>query len=275
MTDTLAEWELRQAFRHPGCPICTVIQNNTERFYRWFILETYGQLPMLETLSRGGFCPIHGWEVAVRAGQRISFTYEFVVQDRAARLRSALTSARAYAWWPVSVLRAAALGRRLTGWMARRRRERLARAIRLSLAPSQPCPVCDQVKGDERYAYRVLARLLEHDEERAAYQASAGLCWHHLTGALPVATPTVATFLAEDGLRRLEALGQDFREYFRKLDYRFASEPRGAEQRAWLQAARYLAPMGHLPACLSEALDPNSPLGPLLRERTRDLAAST
>ncbi|MDK2784413.1 MAG: hypothetical protein PWR11_279, partial [Bacillota bacterium] len=46
----MIEESLRQAFKQPGCPICAAVQEAHDTFYRWFVIETYGELPLLEDL---------------------------------------------------------------------------------------------------------------------------------------------------------------------------------------------------------------------------------
>lgn len=86
----------------------------------------------------------------------------------------------------------------------------------------------------------MLLRMLESPENENLYRGSDGLCWKHFTLAVARAGREVAVFLTEDLINRLETLEGQFGEYFRKRDYRFAHEPKGEEQQAWLKALEIL-----------------------------------
>jgi hypothetical protein len=66
------------------------------------------------------------------------------------------------------------------------------------------------------------------------------VCIRHLPLLLPTLQKHSATILLRGEQSRLAKLADDCREYFRKTDYRFKDEPKGAEQKAWLRAAELL-----------------------------------
>lgn len=258
----MIEEELRQAFKQPGCPICAVVQEAHDTFYRWFVIETYGELPLLEDLSRGGFCEYHAWETARITGRRLSFTYEFLVASEHYKLQRAL-SAAIRASGSSSPSHKSWGGRELWGL---RRLKALVHALYLKpyrralreLQHTRPCPVCCTLEETELTASHYLLRLLDGEAERNLYAASDGLCLPHLHLVLKEAEePEIAVFLLRDALKRLDVLRAGFEEYFRKEDYRFAHEPKGAEQQTWLHAVERFAGRGRVPYWLPATLDPN------------------
>ncbi|MDK2882742.1 MAG: hypothetical protein PWP58_1078 [Bacillota bacterium] len=252
----MIEERLRQAFKQPGCPICAAVQEAHDTFYRWFVIETYGELPLLEDLSRGGFCEYHAWETARVTGRRLSFTYEFLVASEHHKLQKALSAAiRASGSSPAFQK---AWGRRELSGL--RRLKELVRAFYLrpyrraikDLQRTRPCPVCRTLEETEVTASHYLLRLLDGEAERSLYAASDGLCLPHLHLVLKEAEePEIAVFLLRDALKRLDILRAGFEEYFRKEDYRFAHEPKGVEQETWLKAVERFAGRSRVPYWLS------------------------
>ena len=214
----ILEAELKEVLGQPGCPLCR-LEHMAERTYcTWFVLENYYSAPTLEALCRGGFCPTHAWRMAQLAGQKLTATYDVLVREAEQRVRTAL---------------AATTG---TGFSSRWRRRRWRAMLNRVLERREPCPVCETVaKRAELGAIHLLV-FLAQDEGKARYGRSDGLCWAHLVGVCRLADPPMAAFLLSDFLKRLTVLQERLAEYFRKSDYRFAHEPKGPEQVAYLEA---------------------------------------
>lgn len=214
---SIVEVELQEALKLPGCPLCR-LEHLAERTYcTWFLLENYYSPPTLETLARGGFCRLHAWRMAKLAGQRLAATYDVLVREAGEKVRRAL-----------ALTEASLPGRRST----RRWQASLVRILRRKEA----CPVCTASARRAELGARHLVESLEQEAGREEYARSDGLCWEHLLEACRVAGPPVAGFLLNDMLCRLGALEAALAEYFRKSDYRFAHEPKGREQTAYLDA---------------------------------------
>ncbi|MFN3336469.1 MAG: DUF6062 family protein, partial [Thermomicrobium sp.] len=101
---------------------------------------------------------------------------------------------------------------------------------------------CDVIQRTQESFIPMLLEALEHDATlRARFIEVGGCCVPH---ALRVAWPVrweqrrglllVLQVLQE----QLESTKHDLEEFFRKADYRYAHEPRGAEQHAWRRALR-------------------------------------
>lgn len=246
----MMEWRLRDALKKQGCPVCALARETSKTFHKWFVIETYGVAPMLESLNRGGFCQQHAWEVARVSGRRLSFTYDFLVRCTETKLQRLMTSALS--------LCARQSGERGDGrrrvrfpwtplfWLKYIRRRKLSRAIS-DFQRKEPCPLCQMLENDETHAIHTLIPLLQEAEGRGMFSQSDGLCMDHFYKALEQAPPEVVVFLASDCLRRMGELIEGFREFFRKEDYRFSSEPKGEEQTTWLRAVWRFAGSSRVP----------------------------
>ncbi|MEW6547247.1 MAG: DUF6062 family protein [Bacillota bacterium] len=215
---SLVEAELREALRLPGCALCRLEHLAEQTYCTWFILENYYSAATLEVLNRGGFCRVHAWRMAQLAGQRLAATYDVLVREAKERVRRALAVSTG-AGSPVR-------------WRARRWQAVVMRV----LERKEPCPVCVASVRRAELGARHLVQFLEQEAGRDDYTRSDGLCWDHLVRVCLLAEPPVASFLLNDFLRRLSALEASLAEYFRKSDYRFAHEPKGPEQTAYLDA---------------------------------------
>jgi hypothetical protein len=104
--------------------------------------------------------------------------------------------------------------------------------------PDQPatatCPVCDTARFTAHTALSELLRWFTDAELQTKYRPSFGLCLPHLRQAraeFPGHENLPALVAAEE--EKLTALRAELQEYTRKLDYRFADEPKGREQTSW------------------------------------------
>jgi hypothetical protein len=211
----MIEYDIIGAFRESvDCPICTVVAGCSDKYIRWFLMENYSQASTLINLSEGGFCRDHAYKIAGLSTHQLSVTYEFIVKDLANK------TAKARENHPDKI-------------PSRGKREKQRFDV---LKRQKPCPLCDTIAFYEKYAGRVALQLLSEAQYKDLFQKSTGFCRDHLLQVLELATPELEDFLLDDYRSRLEKLSAEFQEYFRKMEYRDASEPRGTEQDAWKRA---------------------------------------
>jgi hypothetical protein len=96
------------------------------------------------------------------------------------------------------------------------------------------CMICDTARFHERVLLGELLRWFDDAELQSKYRPSFGLCLPHLRRAQDefAAHPQLPALLAAER-EKLDALRAELQEFTRKLDYRFAAEPKGAEQTSW------------------------------------------
>jgi hypothetical protein len=101
-------------------------------------------------------------------------------------------------------------------------------------AAADSCPICETARFNERVFLGELLRWFDDPELQPKYRSSFGLCLPHLQHALDEFTdhPRLPALLAAER-DKLVALQAELQEFSRKLDYRFADEPKGCEQTSW------------------------------------------
>ncbi|MCZ7567408.1 MAG: DUF6062 family protein [Ardenticatenaceae bacterium] len=215
---SLLYYDLRWAFRASGCPVCHLCDEEIRRFYHWFLYQNYYAPSMMAKLqSSAGFCREHAWRLLeYGVVYQIAVVARYLVEDQQQKL---------------GVLQAqfGQLSAQRRTWKRRASLPRMAR-------PGESCPACQTLANHARSATQTLAHWLADEGFAAEYRASDRLCLDHLAIALESASPETAARLVELTLEKLTALATELEEYFRKVDYRFADEPKGDEQTAWRRA---------------------------------------
>lgn len=197
--------ELREALRKPGCAVCRMVSDATERHLRYLFHESVNDPETRETLRASvGFCSRHAAEVV--------------------RCCTALGASIVYNDMAV---------------VAGRRIDEIARGGKPR--PRTECPVCVTERDESALYASALAQGVAEAVMRDAYAASEGLCQNYLETVLEVASPEARAFLAHQECGRLSSLSTELQLFIRKNDYRFASEPVGAERDAWLRAMAKIA----------------------------------
>lgn len=224
---------LREVLTEDACPACLAVTNGLDRFFRWFFIETYGSLPTVERLARGGFCREHSRRILSHpSGYLVSSTYDVALREYRQRLERSLSSVDAT---PTS------RSRKRVGQVLQRLGRFLGVLPRDSSVASPlhevvDCPACEIQQFYELHVIHQLVWNLHDEELRSRYRASHGLCRHHLAQALEISDKETKVFLMEHHLGKVEQVLAELTEYFRKLDYRNAHEPKGREQTAWRRA---------------------------------------
>lgn len=150
-----------------GCPVCRAADDAESRFFAWFVVETYGEPPMVEHLrSSLGLCPRHTRRLLREASHPgvPNFVFEQVIAAATARLTAA-------------------------------RRPPLA-----------TCPACHSRDLAAQRAVELIVAELPRPQVLAAYEETGGLCIPHGLEALGLADAGRGRLLAE-ALARLFGAG--------------------------------------------------------------------
>lgn len=208
--------DLYAAMDRPGCPICQRVAADEWHYFINFVRYSLNDPEFRDRLLKArGFCSRHGWtflqvlEEEFDRGGPAALLYRHLIKvelEKIARVR------RPRHW--------AKLPLRTT-----------------ALAPSLPCPACDDLGSSE--SRQVLFFLYEMGKAyfTEAYRASEGLCGQHLLTALGQSkSKATSETLISHWADKLRALGGELEEFLRKLDHRYAHEPKGEEQTSWIRA---------------------------------------
>lgn len=214
---TYGYFDLLEAMREPGCPVCRLLKRDIERHLGAILYEFVLDHSVSGRFRESrGLCSEHGYLLTERGNALgIATLYHAVIYDLLADTER--TPIRAP---------------RLFGG---------DRANASQLEPKAPCSVC--VYRDETAA-RLLALIPVHiheNEFRQTYSASSGLCLPHVTELVKAAAPTVAQqFMA---LQRpiWERLKAELETFMRRSDFQYAHETIGAEGDSWRRATALIS----------------------------------
>ncbi len=222
---SVSYFELLDAFREEGCPICRLLVKWSRSYLDSLFYEYVTDFGIRSRMREShGFCNWHTWMAASidNSQSGIAIIYEHLLNDQVGALQGVLRSIRPRFWW----------ARLKAKWL---RGEGKPPILALKGRKS-PCPACERL--DQFFEPDLTDTLLSSlaDPEFAdGFRASFGLCLPHLYGALIAGGdhPNLPLLL-ELQLQKLRALRGQLGEYIRKLDYRFMAEPRGEEEKtAW------------------------------------------
>jgi Family of unknown function (DUF6062) len=215
-----AAFEVRDALREAGCPVCRLALRSVARLIQSIAYEQVNDLALRKQLRiAGGFCNAHAhqWLREARSVLGTALIYRDVVR---AALRELQTSAGQ------NGRRGGGLLRSLRGVTDRANRE-------------AACPACHaQFEAEARYV-EVLVALAA--SEAQALQGSHGVCRRHTAAAARVGG-SGAEAIVRHTQAKMHALVSELDEVIRKEDYRFRHEPRThGERTAPSQAVAWAA----------------------------------
>jgi hypothetical protein len=220
-------YNLIEACREPGCPVCCLEQRYVERYLDTQFYENVNNPDLRDILRLSmGFCREHAWLAANQGlGDALGFAiiYQDVIGAALERLDKGV---------PPPTRRWAGLLKRIPEQVG----AMVYKAV-FALTPQKRCPACQ--KRDEMLSIIIssLVESLGQQEMADALQASDGLCLPHLRLALKAVrdVPSCEKLITVHR-EKLVALCADLAELIRKNDYRFMKEGFGKEGDSWLRA---------------------------------------
>lgn len=188
------------------CPVCAIIQDRTYNLLCELQLEAIRNKEInARVLAAGGYCHFHFWYLE--------------------HLASAATNAQ--------------LLDDLLSKIDKERLEGILLGIGGLFADASRCPVCRCCVGWEQRLLDCFVEKLSHDEFRAVYEDSRGLCLPHLAKLSPRLTDQQQrTYLLNSSRRQLRALIQELKRLVAKRDNRDHSP--GAENDSAFRAVEKL-----------------------------------
>ncbi|MBI4492837.1 MAG: hypothetical protein HY690_08610 [Chloroflexi bacterium] len=201
-----------------GCPVCRAEQAAERAFTALGTQPERAQAEFRARLARSPLCQAHA-SALLAAGAGLPSAQGLL----AARLERLATLQRA-------------LAARATPGAARD----LA-AARWAVAAPEACPACEVVVFAAWEAARWSGHVLGTPGAAEPPRVARALCTRHLPLVLQYASPEAARLVCEAQTARIRALLAELAEFFRKVDYRYAHEPKGEEQSAWLRGIERMA----------------------------------
>jgi hypothetical protein len=202
-------FEVRDALREAGCPVCRLVQRSVARLMRSIAYEQVNDLALRKQLrTAGGFCNAHAHQWLREA-------------------RSTLGTALIYRDVITAALRELQTGLAQNGQRGGLLRGLLGIADRASVEAA--CPACQaQFEAEARY---VQALVVVVTDESAALDGSAPPCRRHTAAAARLGGPA-AEIILRHTRETMQALVEELDEVIRKEDYRFRHEPRTEAERS-------------------------------------------
>ena len=221
-------YDLIQACRKPGCPICQLEQSAVERYLDNLFYESVNDGQVRERLRASmGFCREHAWlAVDKRLGNALGFAiiYQDVINNILKQLESDVTPSVSKRW----------------STLLQQIPEQVSATIQkvlYALTPHKHCIACHQ---RDKVLHTIISSFvdsLNEPEAISALRASEGLCLPHLKKVFELARDLeTCNLLLSIHREKLESLRGELAEFIRKNDYRFNDEGFGAEGDAWRRA---------------------------------------
>ena len=230
---TFSYFELLDACKEPGCPICRLGQRAAQRHLTSVIYDGVNDVPLRATLRDAyGYCHEHAW-LLPESGESAPLGIAIIHRDILNTLRTRLDT-KTYNKDRKISLRAAVAGA-LNPDPAANNPE-LARY----LPPNAICPACERQAEAEQLAFASLLEALDKNDQpmQSALGSSDGLCIFHLRQALNSARSQQAfDSLVRISNEQLSVLIDALDEFIRKNDHRFREEKISREEKeSWRKA---------------------------------------
>ena len=191
-------YELLEAIRQSGCPVCRLAIRSGDRFLETYSYEHVNDIEIRELVRAAkGFCHHHTWRLFHKHSPLGTALTYFDILGEAAQQIGAAKEQQGF----------------LRG---------LASRVRKGLAPQGTCLGCDAQSSAEQRHLGLLVETLRGDREaQETYGDSDGLCLLHLRTALRSRPARAATdILLRVQERRIAAVREQMSEIVRKADYR-------------------------------------------------------
>jgi hypothetical protein len=219
-------FELVDAGRLAGCPICRLAFKSTDRYLDMLLYEAVLDPTVRDKLKAShGFCREHVSMLHGRPGRSlgVALIYESILR----RITGIVAE---------GTLEAGSFGDRLRG------RPSTGAPLAARLRPSEPCPACQISAEAERSYARLFASSIDDERLAEAYAEGDGLCLPHLALVLEQVTDDATLErIVQPQMARYRVMLADLAEYTRKCDHRFRGEPFGPEGDIWLRAMNALS----------------------------------
>jgi hypothetical protein len=234
MGRTMSFYDVREALAQPGCAVCRLKAEVTERYLDGLLWESVNDPGLRHEVRRArGFCHEHAWGLVHNGA---SLGVAIILRDVLQEVLAVLEGGKFQTVPTLSLRRTQeALD---PGQPAGATAELVGQ-----LSPQATCPACAQAATMEGiYLSTLVEHLLSEDGLLAGYQASEGLCLPHFRQALArVRDEVVFEALVQAQRAIWERLIGHLSEIIRKSDYRFQDEPRGEEVGGALRAIAALS----------------------------------
>jgi len=206
-------FNLLDALKEAGCPVCFLVKKNIHKFMDDFLYEGVNDPGLRKEIKNSlGFCSRHAWQLQKFGdGFGIGIVYEYLMQLMLGKLKAVDGSAASIK----AVLKEL---------------DRGERAKKL-------CIFCGEETDVEGRYISVFLENFDDPELKFAYKNSFGLCLPHLNLVLnKCRNKKFITEIISIESAKLNGLIAEVKEFQRKHNYRFSKEKIGKEGDSWIRA---------------------------------------
>lgn len=200
MEKNFAYIHLREEMKNRKCPICALIEKNTDQSIKTYLYECVMDPKLHERIVKmRGFCASHSRRFTENGDP---LAHAIIYKD-----------------------------------ILHKAKKDISRRDFAEYTEHSECIFCKEERDNEKFYVSGFADAYEDADFRKQYQDEGLLCIHHL-GKIYEAAPKIYPEIEKDTLRKYEHLMDNLEEIQRKSDYRFTDEPWTDEEKvAWKVAS--------------------------------------
>jgi len=210
-------FNLLDALKERGCPVCFVIKKNVQKYMDDFLYESVNDPGLRKQIKESvGFCNRHAWQLQKFGdGFGLGIVYEDLMRFVLKRLEEADGSSASL--------------------------KAMLKQLDKDEQNKQSCIVCKEEKDVESRYISVFLENCDDPELKSAYKNSFGLCLRHLNLAVKKnKNKNLNNEIIAIEIVKFNSLIAEIKEFLRKQDYRFSKEKFGKEGDSWIRAIEKL-----------------------------------
>lgn len=221
----LIYFDLWDSFQEPGCPVCRLLEKNSNRFLDGLLYERVNDVGTREKLRKSlGLCNWHGYKT-LEAGS-CALGLGIIYEDISKRIIENLDKVQSFL--PV------AGGSRFLFRLFKR--DFSGKAIDQMKSRGR-CPACENARLFEQYYLKALLDYLSETDFELRFTQSSGICYSHLGEALKeFSKHKNLRLLVAKEIEKFRSLREELKEFVRKQDFNCRDEPSGSEKDSWIRA---------------------------------------
>ncbi len=200
-------FELLDALKERGCPICFLINSRVHKLMENLLYENVNDIEIRKKIKESlGFCNLHSWQLKKFAdGLGLSIIYEDLLNVIKNKIKEFL-------------------GKK-------------GKKVEIGLN----CLICREAKNIERRFISLFIEYFNDIEFKNNFKSSFGLCLPHFISVIKSCKDkNVIVELYRIETEKIELLRHELNEFQRKQDYRFSAEGYGKEKDSWIRAIEKL-----------------------------------
>jgi len=202
---TNSYYELLDAMRERGCPVCSLLELYTDKYIDNLLYENVNDVSLRTKLvTSGGFCKEHSQKILRFGFKGYALGISILCKDIINAYYEVLNTQG-------------------------------------KLPSNKGCLICEAIKDLENRLLEELVKNIKEQEFYKTYRNSDGLCISHLSRLLSLSRDReVSDIFLELTISKLKNLSDQLSEFIRKQDYRFKEESIGIEADSWIRAIEIL-----------------------------------